>query len=154
MPLPGNTGPLQAFVTPPNPEEDQIDPHAYIWPSAGSEQRESLPRAAGPNLGLNQSGWKCMTHNIDVWLVFFDDDSDPTPDFSFPLVVDAVMGVLRTTQDPVTQADPVTGMISQIYATGERMSYEIAAVRGPAADQRILRYDARIAARIMEEFQA
>jgi len=154
MPLPGNTGPLQAFVTPPNPETDQLDPHCYIWPSTGSEARESLPRAPEPGLGTTQSGWKAMTHQIDIYLTWFDDDSDPDPDISFPVIIDAVMDALRTTQDPVTQTDPVTGRYSQVYATGERMSYDVAAVRGTTADQRILRYDSRIVARLMESFQA
>ena len=155
MPLPANTGTLQAFVTPPNPEEDQLDPHAYIWPSSGSEHRESIPRAGAANAGTNQSGWKTLTHQIDVWLTWFDDnDHDPNPDISFPAVIDAVMAALRTTQDPVLLPDPVTGLNSWVYATGERMTWDFAGVRGTDADQRILRYDARILARILEDIQA
>ena len=154
MPIPGNNTPLEVFVTPPNPEEDQLDPHVYLWPSTVSEARESLPRAGVPNLGTTQSGWKQMWHSIDCWITFFDDDSDPTPDFSFPVIVDAVMDVLRTCQDPVMLTDPVTGRYSQVFATGERLTYDIAIPRGVNADQRILRYDARIAARVGESYQA
>lgn len=154
MPLPGNTGPLQAFITPPNPEEDQLDPHANIWPSAGTEKRQSLPRAPAPVVGTTTSGWKTMPHSIDIWLYFFMDDSDPTPDLTFLTVIDDVMDALRTTQDPVLLADPVTGRYSQIYATGERMTYDVSPVRGTTADQRTLRWDARVVAPILEDFQA
>ncbi len=154
MPLPGNATPLQVFVTPPSVEEDQLDPHAYVWPSTGTESRESLPRAGVPDVGTNLSGWKQMWHSFDIFLVWFDDDSDPEPDISFPVIVDAVMDALRTCQDPVTQTDPVTGRTSQIYATGERLNYDISPVRGTTADQRIYRYDARILAKVGEEFQA
>jgi hypothetical protein len=154
MPIPGNNTPLEVFVTPPNPEEDQLDPHVYVWPSTGSESRQSLPRAPVPNLGTTQSGWKTMPHQLDIWVVWFQDDSDPTPDASFPVIVDAIMDVLRTCQDPVMLTDPVTGRYSQIYGTGERLTYDIATPRGVNADQRILRYDARIAARVLEDFQA
>jgi hypothetical protein len=154
MPIPGNATPLEVFVTPPNPEEDQLDPHVYVWPSTGSEGRQSLPRAPVPNLGTTQSGWKTMTHQLDIWTVWFQDDSDPTPDASFPVIVDAILDVLRSCQDPVMLSDPVTGRYSQIYGTGERLSYDVAVPRGVNADQRILRYDARIAARILEDFQA
>jgi hypothetical protein len=152
MPLPGNASPLAVFVTPPNPEEDQVDPHCYVWPTTGSEARQSIPRAPGPNSPLSQSGFKQDTHSIDLWLTFFDDDSDPTPDFSFPAIVDAVMAALRTCKDPVTLADPVTGQYSTVFGTGERMTYDLAIPRGVGADQRILRYDARITARVSEEF--
>jgi hypothetical protein len=154
MPLPGNTGPLQAFITPPNPEEDQLDPHAYIWPSAGSESRESLPRSGVPVVGTTTSGWKTLTHNVDIWISWFQDDSDPTPDLTFLAVTDDVMDALRTTQDPVLLADPVTGRYSQIYATGERMGYDVSTVKGTTADQRILRWDSKIAARVLEDFQS
>ena len=154
LPLPANTGDhLQAFIAPPNPEEDQLDPHCYIWPSAGSEARESIPRGPAP-ADVTKSGWKALTHQIDVFLTWFQDDSDPNPDMSFLTVVDTVMDALRTTQDPVLLTDPVTGRYSQVYATGERMNWDVAPVRGVMADQRILRWDARIVARIGEELQA
>jgi hypothetical protein len=158
MPLPGNASPLAVFVTPPNPEENQLDPHCYVWPSSGSESRESVPRPPGTLPGAppvpGQAGRKAITHSVDIWLTWFGDDSDPSPDFSFPVIVDAVMDALRTTRDPALQADPVTGRVSQIYGTGERLTYDLAVPRGTDRDQRILRYDARIAARIGEELQA
>ncbi len=156
MPLPGNAGsPLQAFIAPPNPEEDQLDPHAYIWPSAGAESRQSVPRAPVPNVGTTQSGWKDEMHSVDVWVSWFQDgDHDPQPDISYLAVVDAVMDALRTTVDPVLLFDPVTGRMSQIAGTGERMNYDIATPKGTDADQRILRYDSRIVVRLMENFQA
>jgi len=154
MPLPGNTGPLEAFITPPSVEDNQEDPHAYIWPSTGSENRESIPRAGVPGVGTNQSGWKTMSHQVDVFLVWFGDESDQTPDLTFLTVLDAVMDALRTCTDPVTQADPVTGRTSQVYATGERMTYDVAPVRGTSADQRVFRWDARIMARVLEDYQS
>jgi hypothetical protein len=155
LPLPGGQGTLQAFVTPPNPEEDELNAHAYIWPSSGSEARESMPRAGTPVTGNTTSGWKTLTHQIDIWVTWFDDtDNDQTPDLSFLTITDAVMDALRTTNDPVTRQDPVTLRYSQLYATGERMTYDVATVRGTTADQRLLRYDSRIAARVLEDMQA
>ena len=156
MPLPGNGGQvLQAFITPPNPEEDQLDPHAYIWPSAGNESRQTVPRAPVPVVGTTTSGWKEIMHQVDVWLTWFQDgDHDPDPDISFPVIVDAVMDALRTTADPILLTDEVTGRYSQVAGTGERMNYDVAIPKGADADQRILRYDARILVRLMENFQA
>lgn len=155
MPLPGNGGQvLQAFITPPNPEENQLDPHCYIWPSAGAESRQSVPRAPVATVGTNQSGWKEMNHSVDCWVTFFQDgDHDPNPDLTFPVIVDAVMDGLRTTQDPVLLTDEVTGRLSQISGTGERMNYDVAIPKGTSADQRILRYDSRILVRLQESFQ-
>ena len=156
MPLPGNGGQLlQAFIAPPNPEEDELDPHAYIWPSSGAESRQSVPRAAAPGLGVTQSGWKDELHHVDVFLTWFQDgDHDPNPDITYLSVVDAVMASLRTVADPVLLSDPVTGQLSQISGTGERMNYDIATPKGTDADQRLLRYDSRIVVRLMDSFQS
>lgn len=155
-PLPANTGgPLRAVITPPNPNEREFRPIAYIWPSSWGESRQSMPRAGVPNLGTTQSGWKDLMHQVDVWVTWFQDgDHDPNPDISYPSIVDVVMDILRTTTDPVLLTDPVTGRLSQIAGTGERMNGDMATPKGTDADQRILRYDSRIVVRLMENFQA
>src|SRR5579863_1818323 len=80
--VPGQGGStLQAFINPPDPQTDQTNPSAYIWTAVADESRQSLPRASPgvPGTGTDQSGWKNLIHNIDVFLIWDQDASDPTP---------------------------------------------------------------------------
>lgn len=155
LPLPGDLGILKAFVTPPNPETDARDPAAYIWGSHGDEIRLTVPRAQPGNLA--SGGDKTLTHQVDIWLVWFGESAAPNSDTQWPAVVDAVMATLRNTKllDEVTEyaVDPVTGQLSQLINIGENMTWDQAPVRA-IADQRYFRYDAQITCEVIEIIQA
>jgi hypothetical protein len=153
-PLPGpagQTGALAAFITPPDPGSLDV-PTAYIWPTGGEEKRLTTPRGSGPN--VNQPGWKHIIHRVQLYLAFVGAGDDPTADTTFPAVIDAVMAVLRPSPDEVLITDPVTGIISSLLlGIGEDMTYDFAVVK-TLADQRYLRYDARLTVTVNEYFQA
>lgn len=149
----GNT--LECFITPPDPEYSPT-PKAYVWASQGNETRESMPRNLGPSAAqLANAAWKEMHHQVDVFIVWFSDESADSPDLdsAFPGIVDAVAWRLRTVPDPAVVKDPLTGRESQLLDVGERMSYDAPGVRA-TIDQRIDRYDARLQLEIMEVFKA
>jgi hypothetical protein len=148
--VPGFVGTIEAFITPLDPDEESGPPKAYIWPATGTEQRQSLPRENAPN--VVEPGFKEITHDIDVFVVWFASDDDPMPDANFPSVIDAVMGLLRGSANPAVLYDPLAGTVSQLVNLGERMVYDIATPRS-TADQRMLRYDARITLTVLEELQ-
>ena len=156
--VPGEGGLLEAFVAPPDPEITQGSPHAYVWTARGDEKRSSGPRSAPPR-GMTPytpappAGWKTQTHNLSIWVVWFDDNTDPQNDVSFPFVVDAVMNILRTTQMPIAITDPATGQQSQLVTLGRSMSYEYAPVRSTQS-QRYQRFDAEVVAPTEEWIQA
>lgn len=155
LPLPQNFGILQAYISPPNPNEESYDPQAYIWSSHGNESRMTLPRAQAGNLA--SGGNKELTHQVDVWLVWFGENTGPTINVAFPAIIDAVMACLRNTElldaVSITATDPVTGQQSDLLAIGETMSWDYAPVRAPT-DQRYFRYDAQIVCEVVEVIQA
>jgi hypothetical protein len=159
LPLPGGIGILQAFIQPLVVDTDAEDPVAYIWGSHGNESRKapsgSKPRARPGNLA--SGGNKQLTHQVDIWLVYFESNEDPNGDSAFPSVIDAVMACLRNTEllDAVTihAVDPVTGQLSDLLAIGEDMDWDYAGVR-VTADQRMFRYDAQITCEVVEVIQA
>jgi hypothetical protein len=148
--VPGNAGQLQAYITPEDPR-DTNTPAAYIWPARGDEERQSMPRANAP--GVVSPGWKIMVHDIDVYLTWFNDDSDPEADITFPAVIDCVMDVLRSSADPAVLTDALTGRVSQLIDLGEKMTWTFGGVRA-TADQRYLRYDALLTLTVTEELQS
>jgi hypothetical protein len=154
LPLPGpagQSGALAAFITPPDPGNLEV-PTAYIWPVAGQESRLTTPRGSGPN--VNQPGWKHIMHRVQLVLAFVGAGDDPAADTTFPAVIDAVMAALRPSPDEVLITDPVSGVLSSLLlGIGEDMSYDFAVVR-TLADQRYLRYDARLGITVNEYFQA
>jgi hypothetical protein len=149
IPGPANTGVLQAFITPPDPNFDSA-PAAYIWPSKGDEHRQSVPRNIGPG---TRAGWKTVDQQFDIWLAWFGEDTDPQADIAFPSIVDSVMFTLRTSPDPAPVVDPDTGAVSWMVGVGERMSWDFAGVRS-VADQRYLRYSALVHVPFSEFIQA
>jgi hypothetical protein len=156
LPLPGFGGStLQVFVIPPDPETEETEPTAYIWPATGPEKRQTItrPQQGTPGTGGTNAGWKEMEHHFDVFLTWFQFYGDVLPDQSFPVIVDAVMDAFRCTTDPVLVQDPVTFRYSQLYAIGEKMDYEIA-VPMSTAQQRTLKHGARVTVNVGEEFQA
>jgi hypothetical protein len=152
--MPLDLGTLDAVIAPPNPEDDVVNPMAYIWGSRGAERRESVPRAVPGD--LSTGGWKILEHDVDIWLVWFGAADDQFADQQFPSVIDAVCAVLRNVAilDQTQHAtDPVTGQQSDLLNVGENLSWEYAPVKA-VADQRYLRYDAQIGVSITEYFQA
>lgn len=145
----GISGPLVALITPYDPDESG-EARAYVWPATGKESRRAIPRNTG--MGTS-SGWKNLEHSLQVFLTWFDSDSDPDADTNFPALIDYVMDVLRTCADPAVVTDPLTGRVSQLIDVGENMDYTYVPPRS-TADQRQLRYDCRITLSILELFQA
>ena len=139
------------FITPPDPGNLTV-PTCYIWPMGGEEKRLTPPRAGGPNVEV--PGWKHIMHRVPLFLAFVGVANDPTADTNFPAVIDAVMAALRPSEDEVLITDPVTGQISSLLlGIGEEMGYEYAVVH-TLADQRLLRYDARLTITVNEYFQS
>lgn len=145
----GLSGPLVALITPYDPDESG-DARAYIWPTTGGETRRAIPRNTGPN---TPAGWKNLRHSIDVFLTWFDSDSDPDADINFPALIDYVMDLLRTSPCDEVAYDPETGRPSHLINVGEVMNYEYVP---PVSmeDERQLRYDAKITVPVLELFQA
>jgi len=153
IPVPGTaglSGPLVALITPYDPDESG-EARAYVWPASGNENRLAFPRNTGPN---TPAAWKNVYHNIEIFLTWFDNsDTDADVDTSFPALIDAVMDVLRTSTDPQLVTDPYTGRQSQMVNLGEDQNYEYIPPHS-TADQRQLRFDARITTRLLELIQA
>lgn len=157
LPLPGQGGSvLNAVVKPPPAESDQLDPMAYIWPTTGPEKRLAVPRPlqGTPGTGSNQAGQKLMTHAIDIYVLWFQDQDGPDPDMGFLIIMDAILDALRCSTDGVTVQDPVTFRWSTLFAVGEAMTYDVGVPMATTRDQRILEYRGRVAAPCKEEFQA
>lgn len=155
LPLPRDAGLLEAFITPPNPNVDgALRPAAYIWGSRGNETRLSVPRALQGSLPTG--GNKQIVHQVDVWLVWFGASGDDESDTEFPAVLDAVMARLRNCpllDGQQHEPDPVTGVLSNLLAVGETLSWEYGPVRA-TADQQYLRYDAQITCEVVEVIQS
>lgn len=154
LPLPGvagESGALAAFITPPDPGNLET-PTAYVWPVSGQETRLTTPRGSGPN--VSRPGWKHIIHRMQLVLAFVGSADDDLADSTFPSVIDAVLAVLRASPDEVLITDPVTGILSSLLlGIGEDMAYDYAVVH-TLADQRYLRYDARLTITVNEYFQA
>jgi hypothetical protein len=156
--VPGNAGKrIEAFINPPDPETNQVNPHAYVWAARGPENRNSGKRnparpVAAPTPQM-PAGWKILKHQVEVYLTWFEDNGDPQQDSSFPLVIDLVMNVLRCCQMPLDVTDPATGINCQLINLGEQLNYEYVPVRSTAS-QRLQRQDALITAPVEEWIQA
>jgi hypothetical protein len=152
LPLPGAAGAggnLAAYTTPPDPGELDV-PTAYIWPEMGNERRLTPPRANVQ--GVDVPGWKVINHTVAVYLSFIGAGDDPAADTTFPAVIDAVMAALRPSNDQVQITDPVSGQLtSLLIGIGEEMDYEYV-IAHSTADQRYLRYDAKIVVLLEEYF--
>lgn len=152
-------GRIKAYVSPPDPNLQASVPTAYVWTARGNERRNSGPRSVPP-LGKTPTtgpaapaGWKMQTHNLMIWLVWFDDSEDSNQDSNFPWFIDTVMNILRTAQMPMTVTDAGNGLQSQLINLGQNMDYDFAPLRATAS-QRYVRYDASITAPVEEWIQA
>jgi hypothetical protein len=154
LPLPGpagESGALACYITPPDPGNLEV-PTAYLWPTGGTEGRLTTPRAGGPNVEF--PGWKRLDHQVPLFIAWVGVADDPSADTNFPAVVDAIMACLRISPDEVLATDPVSGIQSSlILGVGEVMTYDYAVVH-TEADQRLLRYDARLSLTVIEYFQS
>jgi hypothetical protein len=146
----GITGPLLAQITPYDPDESGIA-RAYVWAATGPESRLAFPRNTGTN---TPAAWKQIRHDMKIFLTWFDDtDTDPNVDVNFPLLIDFVMDVLRTSKNSVQVTDPETGQVSNLVDVGENMTYEYVPPMS-LEDQRYLRFDCLITAPVLELFQS
>jgi hypothetical protein len=127
LPMPNGNYLLEAFVTPPDPETDYSNPHAYIWPSRGHESRNPADGGTVPrNTGVGTyAGTKPIRHHLEIFLRWYANNDDVDADIWFPGMVDAVMMALRTCTDPLVVTDPFTDIETQLVGIGEEMDYEI-----------------------------
>ena len=151
---PGGTGikgPLQCLITPLDPD---VNPDGgariYVWPATGPEKRRAMPRNKGRN---TPAGWKQLTHDLEIFLVWMDYQDDPQADVNFPLLIDYVMMLLRTAPNPALVTDPETGQVSNMVNLGEVMTYDFVPPR-TLEPQTMRRYDARIRCSLLELFQS
>ena len=151
---PGKTGikgPIDSLITPLDPD---VNPdgiaRVYVWPASGPEKRRAMPRNTGPGA---PAGWKQITHALEIFLVWMDYPDDPQADVNFPLLIDYVMMILRTSPNPALYTDPDTGVVSSMVNLGEVMSYDFVPPRTLEPDA-MRRYDSRIRCSLLELFQA
>ena len=156
---PGDTGiraPISALITPLDPDV-QADGVArcYVWPARAPEKRRAMPRNTGAaSVAASQAGWTQLTHEMQVFLVWMDpDQEDPKADVNFPLLIDYVMFLLRTSPNEAQWQDPETGLVSHFENLGEDMTYDFVPPR-TLEPETLKRYDARIQCNLMELFQS
>jgi hypothetical protein len=151
---PGDTGlaaPIDALITPLDPD---VNPdgvaRCYVWPATAPEKRVAMPRNTGPG---TPAGWKSLEHRLEIFLLWMDDPNDENADVNFPLFIDFVMFILRTSPNEAQWQEAQTGVISHFMNLGEDMSYDFVPPRtlGP---QVMRRYDARIRCNLYELFQS
>jgi hypothetical protein len=154
LPMPGDLAPMNAYITPPDPNIETDVATSYVWPTEGEENRDSekagtVPRNSGPGTA---SGLKNIEHDIDVYVVWFGADNEPDIDCLFPGIVDAVMATFRFSADPATAIDPYTQEQSTLIDVGERMSYRI--TLRSLVEQAYNRYDCLLSLSVLEVIQA
>lgn len=150
---PGRTGlksPVNALITPLDPD---VNPdgiaRCYVWPAEGTEKRLAMPRNSGMG---TPAGWKEMPHQLSVFLIWMDNPNDKNADVNFPLLIDWVMDILRTSPNPAQWTDPETGLASNFVNLGEIQKYDFVPPR-TLEPQAHRRYDARITCTLWELFQ-
>lgn len=149
--LPGSASRLDAFIKAPDPKTDAKNPAAYVWLARGTVRRVSGPRSQPPANLIQMTpqgprGWKRYTHNIGIYLTWFDDTYDAQADSAFPTVLDWVMMILETCRMPQNITDPSTGdTFAQLINLGRDLDYEYVTPRSTAS-QRLDRQDAYITA--------
>lgn len=154
LPMPGGNYLLEAFITPPDPETDYTNPHAYLWPTTGKESRNPGDGGAIPrNTGVGTpAGTKPIRHEFEIFLRWYANNDDVNADSWFPGMVDAVLWALRTCPDPQIAVDPYTEVESQLIGIGEQMSYHIT-IRA-TEDEAYNLYDALITLSVLEILHA
>jgi hypothetical protein len=150
---PGDTGlhaPIDAQITPLDPD---VNPDGiariYVWPAQGPEKRIAMPRNTGMG---TPAGWKELAHALSLFLIWMDNPNDENADVNFPLLIDWVMDILRTSANPVQWLDPESGIVSNFVNLGEVQKYDFVPPR-TLEPQVMRRYDARITCTLLELFQ-
>lgn len=150
---PGQTGlraPISALITPRTPD---VNPdgvaRCYVWPATGPEKRIAMPRNSGMG---TPAGWKELAHQLEIFLVWMDNPNDKNADVNFPLFIDWVMDILRTSPNPATWTDPDSGIVSNFVNLGEVMKYDFVPPRSLEPDAQ-RRYDSRVTCTLWELFQ-
>ena len=153
MTPPGKTGiraPVNSMITPTDPDVNPSGPpRCYVWPAKGSEKRIAMPRNSGKG---TPAGWKQIPHNLEIFLVWMDNASDAQADVNFPMFIDWVMDILRTSPNPAQWLDPQSGIVSNFANLGEDMTYDYVPPR-TLENQKERRYDARVSVTLWEAFQ-
>ncbi len=155
---PGATGirqPIDSMITPETPD---VNPdgiaRCYVWPATGPEKRRAMPRVKNiADQQAGQAGWKQIMHDLRIFLVWMDDPNDQNADVNFPLFIDWVMNVLRTSPNAAQFTDPDTGIPSNFANLGEVQSYDFVPPRYLEADM-MRRYDAQVRCSLLELFQS
>jgi hypothetical protein len=158
MTPPGDTGiaaPIDALITPLDPD---VNPdgvaRCYVWPARGPEKRRAMPRNTGAaSVAASQAGWKQITHDLEIFLVWMDSPDDASADVNFPLLIDYVMFLLRTSPNEAQWLNPYDGLVSHMINVGEVMTYDFVPPRTLEA-QMHRRYDARVTCSLLELFQS
>ena len=146
--IPGNTGPLRAFIIPPDPEDNRDGtPRASVWTANGGTSRLSLGR--DPETG--SGGEKIRKHQLAIYLWYPMADEEDNEDSAFPGVLQRVMWRLEHTPDPVEMTDPESGEQSQMAGLGETMTWRMPPPLA-LASQRWEMFDALITADVIEEY--
>ena len=141
--VPGPGKPLEAFITPPT--VGKLDgPKAYVWGGTSRARRQTAPRG---------QGYKHLDWMVDIYLIYETVPTSPNLDQEFPLVVDAVLTKLWSTEMPVFINDPTTGLSSEVVSVGEQWDLDYPPVRTPATN-RMLLYEARIRMSVYEAVKA
>jgi hypothetical protein len=150
---PGDTGvtaPVSAQITPLEPDVNYDGiARVYVWPASGPETRRAMPRNTGMG---TPAGWKNLRHGLEIFLMWMDNLDDPEADVNFPLLIDWVMDILRTSPNPAQWTDPDSGIVSNFANLGEEMKYDFVPPR-TLEPQVWRRYDARITTSLLELFQ-
>lgn len=143
---------LEAYVQPPV-LEDLNGPRAYVWGNRLSGKRQTMPRINYQTVDQSTAGYKWLDWTVDVYLSYLTNPDDVNVDQEFPLIVDAVMWKLWTTEMPIVIQDPTTSLYSQILAIGEEWELEYPPERAPST-MRMLYYTCRLGLRVYEAVQA
>lgn len=155
--MPGGAPEMRAYIMPLDPNDESQYPTAYVWPADFDESRDpdtggTVPRNSGPG---TPSGFKPIEHQIEVFIVWFQQGDDPSADSLFPGIVDAAMAALRTSPDPgggVPVTDPWVGTVSSLFDVGEVMRGRI--VVSATSDQAFNRLDCLLTCPVHELIQA
>lgn len=148
--VPGETAPLQAWITPPM-VENLNGPRAYVWGGRLRGGRQTAPRRAG---------FKNLNWVIDVYLSYLTTPDSADIDQQFPLIVDAIMAatwavtiplMIDGQGQPVNAANPPPGA-TQILSLGEDFELEYPPERS-VATQRSLYYTCRLGLDVQEKVQ-
>ena len=137
--------PLVVYIAPPSPG-DLLGPTCYIWGSTWHVKRQTAPRPVA---------FMAFQWLVDMWLLVPDSADYPNADSAFPIIIDTITRVLRTTKIPIMLEDPDTGEETQIVAIGETMDGDYAPVHalGDENTQGWVLYQAHITCTVEERVQ-